>query len=90
MIVLLVMSFLLYLMIGLMPGDPVEMMLEGNPAVTPEIVAQMRALHGLDQPLLFRYWNWLKAALTGDLGYSSLYFRPVLVALLHFLLLLLV
>lgn len=77
-IVILVMSFLLYLLIGLMPGDPIEMMLEGNPAITSDMVAQLRALQGLDQPLYYRYWNWLRAGLQGDFGYSSLYYLPVM------------
>ncbi|MTH61534.1 ABC transporter permease [Paracoccus litorisediminis] len=72
-----VMSFLLFMLIGLMPGDPLENMLEGNPSLTPELMAQMRELYGLDQSVFARYWNWLMAALSGDLGYSSLYFRPV-------------
>jgi peptide/nickel transport system permease protein len=75
--VVLLMSFLLYNLIGLMPGDPIDIMLEGNPSVTPEVMARMRALYGLDQPLLLRYWHWLTAALRGDLGYSNIYFRPV-------------
>lgn len=76
--VVFVMSFLLFVVIGLMPGDPIENMFEGNPSLTPELVAQMRDLYGLDQPITFRYWHWLVAALHGDLGYSSLYSRPVL------------
>jgi peptide/nickel transport system permease protein len=76
-VVMLVMSFLLFVLIGLMPGDPIETMFEGNPALTPELVAQMRELYGLDQPVLLRYWHWLGAALSGDFGYSSLYSRPV-------------
>ncbi|WJR66127.1 ABC transporter permease [Neorhizobium sp. CSC1952] len=77
-LVILVMSLLLFMLIGLMPGDPVENMLEGNPALTPETMAQMRALYGVDQPLYTRYGHWLTSALHGDLGYSSVYFRPVL------------
>lgn len=77
-LVVFVMSFLLFLLIGLMPGDPIENMFEGNPSLTPALVAKMRALYGFDQPLTTRYWHWLVAALHGDLGYSSLYFRPVL------------
>lgn len=72
-----VMSFLLFMLIGLMPGDPLENMLEGNPSLTPELMAQMRELYGVDQSVFSRYWNWLMAAFGGDLGYSSLYFRPV-------------
>jgi peptide/nickel transport system permease protein len=77
-LVILVMSFLLFLLIGLMPGDPIDNMFEGNPSLTPDLIDQMRSLYGLDQPVTVRYWNWLVAALHGDLGYSSLYFRPVL------------
>ncbi len=76
-LVMAVMSFLLFMLIGLMPGDPIETMFEGNPALTPELVEQMRQLYGLDQPLYLRYWHGLMAALQGDFGYSSLYFRPV-------------
>lgn len=77
-LVVCIMSFLLFVLIGLMPGDPLENMFEGNPSLTPELMAQMRALYGVDQPLLARYGHWVSAALHGDLGYSSLYFRPVL------------
>lgn len=77
-LVVFIMSFVLFLIIGLMPGDPIENMFEGNPSLTPELIGQMRELYGLDQPVAVRYWNWLRAALQGDLGYSSLYFRPVL------------
>jgi peptide/nickel transport system permease protein len=80
-LVTLVMSLLLFMLIGLMPGDPVENMLEGNPALTPDTVAQMRALYGMDQSLFTRYGHWLYSALHGDLGYSSVYFKPVLVVL---------
>ncbi|WP_159586694.1 ABC transporter permease [Chelativorans xinjiangense] len=76
--VLLVMTFLLFMLIGMMPGDPVENMLEGNPALTPELARQMRELYGVGVPLPVRYWHWLTAAFQGDFGFSSLYFRPVL------------
>lgn len=76
--VMLVMSFLLFILIGMMPGDPIETMFEGNPALTPELVRQMRDMYGLDEPVTRRYWHWLVSALGGDLGYSSLYFQPVL------------
>ncbi|MCF1495739.1 ABC transporter permease subunit [Agrobacterium vitis] len=77
-VIILIMSLLLFMLIGLMPGDPVENMLEGNPSLTPESMAQMRALYGMDQPIWTRYGHWLASALSGDLGYSSVYFRPVM------------
>lgn len=75
---LLAVSFLVYVLIGLMPGDPVDLMAAGNPHLTPEGAARLRALYGLDQPLTLRYGRWLLAALKGDLGYSRLYNLPVL------------
>jgi len=75
---LLLVSFLVYVLIGLMPGDPVDLMAAGNPHITPEDIARLRALYGLDQPLPLRYWRWLSSALQGDLGFSRLYNLPVL------------
>ena len=37
-IVIAVMSFMLFVIIGLMPGDPLENMFEGNPSLTPELI----------------------------------------------------
>lgn len=76
-LVAMIMSFALYNMISLLPGDPVDLMLEGNPSLTPELVAQMRKLHGVDQPVLTRYWSWLSGLAAGDMGYSNTHFKPV-------------
>jgi peptide/nickel transport system permease protein len=81
-LVLLVMSVVIYSLIGLMPGDPLDLMIASNPGATPEVVAHLRAIYGLDQPLMLRYWHWLLAALTGDLGYSRTHSQPVLEVLL--------
>ena len=77
-VVLLVMSFLVYGLIGLMPGDPIDLMMASNPGMTPEAAARLRAIYGLDQPVLLRYGHWLWDALRGDLGYSRVHSRPVL------------
>ena len=77
-LVLLVMSFVIYGLIGLMPGDPIDLMMASNPGMTPEAAARLRAIYGLDQPILLRYLRWLQAALGGDLGYSRIHARPVL------------
>ena len=77
-VVLLVMSFAIYGLIGLMPGDPIDLMMASNPGMTPEAAARLRAIYGLDQPLALRYLHWLQAALQGDLGYSRVHARPVL------------
>ena len=81
-IVLLVMSFVIYSLIGLMPGDPIDVMISSNPGATPETVAHLRAIYGLDQPILLRYWHWLAAALQGDFGFSRTHAQPVMQVLL--------
>jgi peptide/nickel transport system permease protein len=81
-LVLLVMSVVIYGLIGLMPGDPIDLMLSANPKLTSADAARLRALYGLDQPLYQRYLHWLGAALAGDLGYSRAFSKPVLEVLL--------
>lgn len=81
-LVLLAMSFVIYGLIGLMPGDPIDLMMASNPGMTPEAAARLRAIYGLDQPLLLRYARWLWDALRGDLGFSRVHARPVLEVLL--------
>jgi len=80
-VVLLVMSFVIYGLMGLMPGDPIDLMIQADPDLTSEDQKRLKELYGLDKPLVERYWNWLTAALTGDFGYSRLYGQPVLVVL---------
>ena len=76
-IVLVVMSFVIYALIGLMPGDPIDLMISADPKITSADAERLRALQGLDLPIWTRYLNWLSAALSGDLGYSRLFARPV-------------
>lgn len=76
-LVLLVMSFVIYGLMGLMPGDPIDVMIASVPELTSADGERLRELYGLDKPLIERYGNWLAAALSGDLGYSRLYARPV-------------
>jgi len=68
--VLAIMTVLTFLLVSLIPGDAATTIL-GQDA-TPERVAALNAELGLDQPLALRYWEWLQAAVTGDLG-TSLY-----------------
>ncbi len=81
-VVLAAMSFVFYALIALMPGDPIDIMVQADPKLTPADAARLKALYGLDRPILVRYGNWLQAALGGDLGYSRIHSRPVLEILL--------
>ena len=77
-IVLLGMSFIIYSLIGLMPGDPIDIMVQSDPNLTSEDAARLKASYGLDQPLIDRYWRWLNSAAKGEFGYSRIHNKPVL------------
>src|ERR671918_3121654 len=81
-IVLLLMSFCIYGLLGLMPGDPIDLMLSGDPNITSEDIARLKQVYGLDRPLLERYGHWLADALRGEFGYSRLHARPTVEVLL--------
>ena len=80
-LVLAAVSFVVYMLIGLMPGDPVDLAIMSNPHLTSADAARLKALYGLDQPLLQRYGTWAGHALHGDFGYSRLTHHPVLAEL---------
>jgi len=82
MAMLVLMSFVIYALIGLMPGDPIDLMRSADPRMSTADAARLKALYGLDQPLLLRYMAWARQALAGDLGYSRLFAAPVWRALL--------
>ncbi len=65
---LLVVSFLVFSLIVLVPGDPAVALAGPNPG--PEQIAAVRESLGLNDPFLVQYWRWLTAALHGDLGVS--------------------
>ena len=73
---LLAITFLTFLMVALLPGDPVDTIL-GTAPRTEEQVASIRDDLNLDDPLLVRYVAWLGAAVTGDLGDSYITDQPV-------------
>lgn len=66
---------LVFLMIHIVPGDPVELML-GEGAAPGEIV-QLRHTLGLDQPLHTQYANYWKQLAHADLGRSLKFQAPV-------------
>lgn len=58
-----------FLLLKLVPGDPVAVLLPPT-ARTPEQIAQLRARLGLNQPIYIQYAKWLWHAIQGDLGRS--------------------
>jgi peptide/nickel transport system permease protein len=72
-----ILSFCAFALIALMPGDPIEVAIAGDPRLTSEDAARMRALHGLDRPFAERYLAWAGGLLRGEFGYSRLFAQPV-------------
>lgn len=76
------MSFVIYGLIGLMPGDPIDLMRSADPHASAADVARLKAIYGVDRPLVERYLAWAGAAVSGNLGYSRLFAEPVLATVL--------
>ena len=74
--VLLGISFLVFMLMHLAPGDPVMLLLGDN--ATPDEVARVRHEWGLDQPLLVQYWQFISRAVVGDFGRSLKFGEPVI------------
>ena len=62
-------SFVLFSVLALAPGDPFGELVN-NPNIPAEVAASLRAKFGLDDPLMVRYWNWLTAMMQGNWGFS--------------------
>src|SRR5271169_1151052 len=65
-------TFLSFLVMSLAPGNFLTN-LKLNPAISPQVIRQMEAQFGLDQPLLARYAKWLWQVLHLNLGMSMSY-----------------
>src|SRR6266851_284437 len=64
--------FISFLAVSLVPGDFVSN-LKLNPTITPEVIHQLQAQFGLDQPLMVRYAKWLWGVLHLNFGFSLSY-----------------
>ena len=74
-------SIIVFIVIQLPPGDIVTSTLDRLQAsgveVSAEQVQNLRAQYNLDKPMYMQYVHWMGGFLTGDMGYSYLYARPV-------------
>ncbi len=68
-------SFLVFGLMYLAPGEPVRM-LAGREA-SPEVIAAIRQEWGFDKPFLVQYFMWLAKVLRGDMGRSVISQLPV-------------
>ena len=76
-VVIVILSYVCFGLMTLMPGDPVEMMISANPKISTEDIVRLREFYGLDQPVYKRYLTWVSDITSGDLGYSRTYRIPV-------------
>lgn len=69
---MLVISFLIYLGMELMPGDAIDFLIppDALSTMSPEQLNAMREALGLNDPFFLRYLKWLVGMLHGDFGYS--------------------
>ncbi len=79
-IVMLGVTLVTFLLLNVIPGDPVAVMLDKN--ASPQVVENLRREWGLDKPLVTQYANFVVNALKGDLGTSYFEKTPVLDMLL--------
>ena len=75
--ILVLISVIVFAIMHILPGDPVKIMLSGQP-VSGEVVERLREEYGLDKPLYRQYLDFAGGAITGDLGNSIRTNRPVL------------
>lgn len=75
--VMIIITILLFGVLQLMPGDPVNAYLGLGSKVSPEKQQQIREELGLDKPLPVQYFNWLGRTIQGDFGNSLKYRKPV-------------
>ncbi len=80
-IVFIVISFVGYFLIDLMPGDPLTRLKQENPNLKPADLDKLAEQMGIKKPLhmsdtqwfFTKYYRWLVRVSSGDLGYSTTY-----------------
>ncbi|WP_301168742.1 ABC transporter permease [Brevibacillus nitrificans] len=75
-------SMLVFVIMYVLPGDPVLQMLDGN-ATSPEAIEQVRKQLGLDQPFYVQFLHYFLHLLQGDFGVSRIDSSPVLPKILE-------
>ncbi|WP_271022456.1 ABC transporter permease [Rhizobium sp. RCAM05973] len=67
---LIALSMLVFVLLRLTPGDPIDAYIDPSAPLSPAAMADLRSRLGLDQPLPLQYVGWLQQALHGNFGYS--------------------
>ena len=67
---LIALSMLVFVLLRLTPGDPIDAYIDPSTPLSPAAMADLRSRLGLNQPLPVQYVGWLQQALHGNFGYS--------------------
>jgi peptide/nickel transport system permease protein len=65
-----------FILFRVLPGDPIRLMARAG-HLSPEAIARLRQIFGLDRPIIVQYFFYLRNVATGELGISVTYRRPV-------------
>lgn len=78
----LALTVLIFVLLQLTPGDPVDAYIDPNVAMSREAMDALRAQLGLDKPLPVQYLAWLSQAVQGNLGHSLQRFNETVTELI--------
>ncbi|WP_378941931.1 ABC transporter permease [Mesorhizobium sp. ANAO-SY3R2] len=79
---LLALTLLIFILLQLTPGDPIDAYVDPNVAMSKEAMDALRAQLGLDRPLPVQYLAWLSQAVQGNLGHSLQRFNETVAGLI--------
>jgi peptide/nickel transport system permease protein len=77
-------SFVVFVIVHFVPGDPIQAVLGDKQSSNPEIVQAYRDKWNLDEPLWVQYGTFLAGLLRGDLGTSIQTRRPIMDDILQY------
>jgi peptide/nickel transport system permease protein len=72
-IVLVLVTMLVFFLMRLLPGDPIQMYAVGLNMTDDKYIAQLRHEYGLDKPILLQYAQWTSDVFRGNFGESLWY-----------------
>lgn len=75
--VLFLISVITFALLVAMPGDPLDLLVMGDPTITRAEIEQLKELYGVNEPMPVRYVRWLGQVVQGNFGYSRTYNIPV-------------
>jgi peptide/nickel transport system permease protein len=78
-VIIIMLTLVVFFAMRLLPGDPLMIYIAQSQIsnIGPEALAQLRAEHGLDKPILVQYYHWVSNVLRGDLGRSIFFNEDV-------------